>query len=39
MPRATGYSHVEDLASIRITDSVQMNLAKLRVMSFLRSHL
>ncbi|XP_016960097.2 putative serine protease K12H4.7 [Drosophila biarmipes] len=35
----TGYSHVEDLASIRITDSVQMNLAKLRVMSFLRSHL
>ncbi|XP_001954817.4 putative serine protease K12H4.7 [Drosophila ananassae] len=34
----TGYSHVEDLASIRITDSVQMNLAKLRVMSFLRRH-
>ncbi|XP_037730417.1 putative serine protease K12H4.7 [Drosophila subpulchrella] len=35
----TGYSHVEDLASIRVTDSVQMNLTKLRVMSFLRSHL
>ncbi|KAI8046728.1 putative serine protease K12H4.7 [Drosophila gunungcola] len=35
----TGYSHVEDLASIRVTDSVQMNLAKLRVMSFLRRHI
>ncbi|XP_041674936.1 LOW QUALITY PROTEIN: putative serine protease K12H4.7 [Drosophila eugracilis] len=35
----TGYSHVEDLASIRITDNVQMNLAKLRVMSFLRRHI
>ncbi|KAH8248220.1 hypothetical protein KR038_006423 [Drosophila bunnanda] len=35
----TGYSHVEDLASIRVSDSVQMNLAKLRVMSFLRRHI
>ncbi|XP_017112071.2 putative serine protease K12H4.7 [Drosophila elegans] len=35
----TGYSHVEDLASIRVTDTVQMNLAKLRVMSFLRRHI
>ncbi|XP_020814127.1 putative serine protease K12H4.7 [Drosophila serrata] len=34
-----GYSHVEDLASIRVSDSVQMNLAKLRVMSFLRRHI
>ncbi|KAH8344145.1 hypothetical protein KR084_005413 [Drosophila pseudotakahashii] len=35
----TGHSHVEDLASIRVTDSVQMNLTKLRVMSFLRRHI
>ncbi|XP_043655704.1 putative serine protease K12H4.7 [Drosophila teissieri] len=35
----TGYSHVEDLASIQVTDSVEMNLAKLRVMSFLRRHI
>ncbi|XP_017967445.1 putative serine protease K12H4.7 [Drosophila navojoa] len=33
-----GYSHVEDLASINVQDSVPMNLAKLRVMSFLRRH-
>lgn len=37
LPRA-GYSHVEDLASINVLDSVPMNLAKLRVMSFLRRH-
>ncbi|KAH8311478.1 hypothetical protein KR044_006548 [Drosophila immigrans] len=34
-----GYSHVEDLASINVRDSVSMNLAKLRVMSFLRRHI
>ncbi|KAH8359533.1 hypothetical protein KR093_007390 [Drosophila rubida] len=34
-----GYSHVEDLASISVSDSVSMNLAKLRVMSFLRRHI
>ncbi|KAH8278557.1 hypothetical protein KR018_005210 [Drosophila ironensis] len=34
-----GYSHCEDLSSIRIAESVQMNLAKLRVMSFLRGHI
>ncbi|XP_022216259.2 putative serine protease K12H4.7 [Drosophila obscura] len=32
------YSHCEDLGSIQVRDSVQMNLAKLRVMSFLRRH-
>lgn len=37
LPRA-GYSHVEDLASINVQDTVPMNLAKLRVMSFLRRH-
>lgn len=36
---AAGYSHVEDLASINVADSVAMNLAKLRVMSFLRRHI
>ncbi|XP_064550977.1 putative serine protease K12H4.7 [Drosophila montana] len=34
-----GYSHVEDLTSINVRDSVPMNLAKLRVMSFLRRHI
>ncbi|XP_034488476.1 putative serine protease K12H4.7 [Drosophila innubila] len=34
-----GYSHVEDLASINVRDTVPMNLAKLRVMSFLRRHM
>ncbi|XP_032597712.1 putative serine protease K12H4.7 [Drosophila grimshawi] len=33
-----GYSHVEDLASVNVRDSVQMNLVKLRIMSFLRRH-
>lgn len=36
---AAGYSHVEDLTSINVRDSVPMNLAKLRVMSFLRRHI
>ncbi|KAH8399512.1 hypothetical protein KR215_012137 [Drosophila sulfurigaster] len=35
----SGYSHVEDLASINVKDTVSMNLAKLRVMSFLRRHI
>ncbi|SPP83757.1 blast:Putative serine protease K12H4.7 [Drosophila guanche] len=34
-----GYSHCEDLGGIQVRDSVQMNLAKLRVMSFLRRHI
>ncbi|EDW83818.2 uncharacterized protein Dwil_GK13814 [Drosophila willistoni] len=34
-----GYSHCQDLTSINIHDSVEMNLAKLRVMSFLRRHI
>ncbi|XP_017844875.1 putative serine protease K12H4.7 [Drosophila busckii] len=34
-----GYSHCEDLASINVRDSVAMNLAKLRVMSFLRGRI
>ncbi|XP_034112359.2 putative serine protease K12H4.7 [Drosophila albomicans] len=35
----SGYSHVEDLTSINVRDTVSMNLAKLRVMSFLRRHI
>ncbi|XP_030374212.1 putative serine protease K12H4.7 [Scaptodrosophila lebanonensis] len=34
-----GYSHCEDLGSINVGQSIPMNLAKLRVMSFLRRHL
>ncbi|KAM8704247.1 hypothetical protein ACLKA7_008791 [Drosophila subpalustris] len=34
-----GYSHCEDLASIDVRDTVPMNLAKLRVMSFLQRHM